>query len=111
MNDGEYPSPHATPLGAVAACVTPDFQEGLLGEVLGRLALTHHPVCEREGGAAVTIVQSGERLGVGRFDERDQILVCENQILSPPVRHTQILRQPQGPGSILFSDPGAEWAK
>ena len=86
------PGPHATPFGAVAACVSPDFQEGVLGEVFGRLAFAHHPVGEGEGGAVVAVVERGERLGVRRLDEGDQVLVGKNKVLSSPVRHTLILR-------------------
>src|SRR5215212_2406589 len=99
MNDGEDPGPYAAPFGAVAARVTPDFEECVLNEVFGGLAVAHHPKCEGEGGAAVAVVKRGERLGVRGFDERDQVLVRENEVVSPPVRHTQILRQPHGPGS------------
>src|SRR3954452_9580107 len=99
MDDGEDPGPDAAPLGAVATSATPDFQEGVLGEVFRRLAFAHHPVGEGEGGTVVAVVERCESLGVRRLDEGDQVLVGEYQVVPSPVRHTLILRQPQGPGS------------
>jgi hypothetical protein len=38
----------------------------------------------KEGSVAVAVVESGERLGVVLPNEGDQILVCQEQVLSPP---------------------------
>jgi hypothetical protein len=38
----------------------------------------------KEGSVAVSLVESGERLGVVLPNEGDQILVCQEQVLSPP---------------------------
>jgi hypothetical protein len=85
MDDGEDPCPHVAALGPIACGRAPDFQEGVLDEVLGSLALAHKAVGQGEGGAAVAVVEDGERLGVAPPDEGDQILVRQEQVLSPSI--------------------------
>src|SRR5215216_3836552 len=99
---GEDPGPHAATLRTIAASAPPDFQERVLRQVFGGLTLPHHPVGQGEGCAAVTIVQRRKRLGVSRLDQRDQILVSKNQVLSSPFRHTLILRQYGQSGSARY---------
>src|SRR5829696_1387458 len=90
---GEDPGPHAAAICTIAASAPPDFQERVLRQVFGGLTLPHHPVGQREGCAAVAVVERRKRLGVGRLDQRDQILIRENKVVSSPFSHTLILRQ------------------
>src|SRR3712207_5530454 len=87
------PGLHTTALRPVASGRPPDLQEGVLHEILGRLPLAHHPVRQGVGCPAVPVVEHGERLRVVRLDERDQVLIREEQVLSSPVRHILILRE------------------
>ena len=41
----------------------------------------------KEGSVAVAVVERGERLGVVLPNEGDQLLVCQEQVLSPPTPH------------------------
>ena len=82
---GEQPGPNAAALGPIACGGAPELEEGVLDEVLGSLALAHNAVGQGEGGAAVAVVEDGERLGVALPDEGDQILVRQEQVLSPPI--------------------------
>ena len=82
---GEQPSPNAAALGPIACGRAPELEEGVLDEVLGSLALAHNAVGQGEGGAAVAVVEDGERLSVALPDEGDQILVRQEQVLSPPI--------------------------
>jgi hypothetical protein len=86
-NYGEDPGPNAAALGSKACGGAPEFEEGVLGKVLGSLALAHNAVGQGEGCVAVALVEGGERLGVALPDEGDQILVCREQVLSPPTPH------------------------
>src|SRR5215211_571550 len=89
---GENPGPHAPPLRPIAARTSPDFQERVLSQVLGRLTFPHHPVSQGEGRLAVAVVERRESVGVARLDKGDQILVRKNKVLSSPVSHVLILR-------------------
>ena len=88
----EQPSPNATALGPIACGRAPELEEGVLDEVLGSLALAHNAVGHGEGSVAVAVVESGERLGVALPDERDQILVRQEQVLSPPTPYQRTHR-------------------
>src|SRR5215210_6921851 len=86
-NYREDPGPNAATLGPIACGGAPELEEGVLGEVLGSLALAHNAVGQGEGSVAVAVVEDGERLGVALPNEGDQILVCQEQVLSPPTPH------------------------
>src|SRR5205823_7253272 len=55
VDDAEHPGAHAAPLALVANLAAPDREECLLHDVLGHGARAHHPVGEREGGAAMAV--------------------------------------------------------
>src|SRR5919112_3627658 len=86
-NYGEQPGAHAAALGPIACGRAPELEEGVLDEVLGSLALAHNAVGQGEGGAAVAVVEDGERLGVALPYERDHILVRQEQVLSSPTTY------------------------
>src|SRR5215203_6527157 len=83
-NYGEQPNPNAASIRTIAASAPPEFQERVLRQVFGSPALPHHPIGQGEGSVAVAVVEDGERLGVVLPDERDQILVRQEQVPSPP---------------------------
>src|SRR3712207_3329308 len=103
---GEQPGPDAAPVRPVARSRPPELEEGLLREVLGCLPLAHHPVRQRVGSPAVAVVEGGEGLGVALRDEGDQILVRQEKVLSPPIRHASILRHLGSAGSPRVPGPG-----
>ena len=54
----------------------------------------------------MAIIEHGEGLGVVvGLDERDQVLVREEQVLSSSISHTSILRDLGSAGSSLFDAP------
>src|SRR5215218_4789850 len=87
VDNGEDPGPNAASLRTIIASAPPDFQERVLRQVFGGLTLPHHPVSQGEGSVAVAVVEGGESLGVALPDEGDQILVCRERVLSPPIPH------------------------
>jgi hypothetical protein len=84
----------------------PEFEEGVLCEVLGSLALAHNAVGQGKGSVAVAIVEDGERLGVALPNEGDQILVCQEYVLSPPTpnHHTHCSSAKVGKLSCFVSN-------
>src|SRR3712207_2329292 len=86
------PGLHTTALRPVASGCPPDLQEGVLHEILGRLPLAHHPVRQGVGCPAVAVVEHGERLRVVHLDERDQVLIPEEQVLFPGPPHPHSTR-------------------
>src|SRR5215218_5502109 len=67
----------------------PHTNEGVLRQVLGRLAFAHHTVGQGEGGAAVAVVEQGQRLRAAAVaDTGNQILLGEERVASSVGSHT-----------------------
>src|SRR5215210_9220645 len=81
-NDREYPGAHACPLNSVASRRPPHFEERLLHEVFGGLALPHHSVGQRVCHPTVAVVERREGLGISTVGQGYQVLVCQKQVLS-----------------------------
>src|SRR5438270_4423692 len=77
VNDPQDPRPDAAALALVAQATAPDRQKGLLRDVLGDRTVAHHSVRQREGGAAVPVVDRLEGAGVAIRDEVHELLVGE----------------------------------
>src|SRR5918993_4888333 len=56
---GEDPGPHAAAICTIATSAPPDFQERVLHQVFGSLALAHNAVGQGEGSVAVAGVERG----------------------------------------------------
>src|SRR5918993_2999102 len=78
-NYGEDPGAHAAALGPIAFGGAPEFEEGVLGEVLGSLALAHNAVGQGEGSVAVAGVERGGSPRVGLPHEGDQNFVFQEE--------------------------------
>jgi hypothetical protein len=64
-------------LGPVAIDVVQDLDEGVLGEILGNLAIPHHPEDQRENGALVSTDEFSIRGFLPLLSERDEVSIGE----------------------------------
>jgi len=90
VDDREYPVTHAPRFRPVASRCPPRLEERLLHEILTRLTLPDHPVCQRLCRPAMAVIERGECSGISTLGKGYQIVV----------RHNKILRQFQTAGSI-----------
>src|SRR5206468_757058 len=90
-------------LGPIRACLAPDRMERILGDLLGRLGTSEHPVDESEHDTAVVVIELAEGIGVAAGHPGHEASIFTRLIAGYEVigRHgSPTWSRPYGPGAV-----------